>query len=1774
MRKSKWIACTVIAFFVLNGLGIWKALSLWEAHLQGRYPDPELVESPQEETPMNRRQPLRWVWDLPVVSDEVIGEDLHTSPVEMDPIVAGVYQWKNDRTLTFAPQEDWPVAQKIHVKLDTVLTNRHGRVQAVHASHALKGPRLNVQNFETSMRWDRQELQLRLRFNQRVLLKDLRQHVLLVNERGEKMDFQLQSTPQPEEFLIQTEWRRAKTVSLVLKEGLPSALGPVGALGHEKVFPVNAPHRFAYKGRQMEQPTFGPGHVDLSFSSPPDFQSLQDGVLVEPSVDVTVGRGRWWRGNHARITGEFQPGVRYTFTLTKGVKGMNGQPLLEPVQMDVIFPEPQPGLEFAHSGWVLNAEGARQIALNTQNEGGLSLALHRVHENNQIALAVRKSGSGSYKERSFPDQKLTAKVWSSEMPVVENGMTTLDLSDALDELGKGVYRLSVKGRTSRKTVQRLLVVSDVGLLARRHGEEIMVWCVGLRKGEPRNGLEITIWSDTRQPLGTGTTDAQGLVRIPLLPDPTLGRPLVVMAKGDDSLGMLTLDRIQVPEGVKGERPFLTEGHEAYVYTSKGLYRPAETVHARAIVRGKGFTLPEAFPLKMILKNPAGQTVWEGLQTLSDVGTVTAEVDLRPEWPNGSYQFQVSLPGEDSPVWGQTRFTVESFVPPQVVVEASTPSGKRFVDPKFEVLVDARMLYGGAASSHAGYAMVTLEAEEFRSSDYPDYRFSDDRKTRFTRWSRNVGAFETDAQGKARFTINLPEDKISRSALRAVVGLSVKEFSGRTATAFVSRRIDRVSTYMGIRTEVKEDQQISVDVVGVDREGHRIPRSPEVDVEWFRVNWQRGYRRNSNGQYIYMSQEVAVSEGKRKLTLHQGQAELGIRVHGDGNYRVVVTDPETGFSTTSRIWVGKGARTPERADKVVLTLDQNQYASGDQATVQVDAPFDGQALLTVESHTLLLQDVISVENRRGEFRFTVPEQDAANLWVRAVAIRPQPGEGEAPVLRAEGAVPLQLDTRHLEQDLTLSVEETLQPASTIELVLTGTPGAETVVAGVDEGILRLTQFQTPDPGTWFRVLRRIASVTWDGFDELMPELGKGALAGDSEMGGGGAGSFGRRLNPVDAKRFTPLTWWSGVHRFPEDGVLRLRMEMPEFSGRIRWMAVQVGRKGMGATEASSHVARDVVSQQSLPLFLAPGDVTDWTVRLHNQSDHIQTLRLQPEFLGPVDVEGNPVTLKLDPGEVRSHRWRVKANNAIGVARCTLNIEMGETHWEDTIELAVRPVEAFTVSSQSIVLPPGESLELSDPAEMLEGTLQRSFQVSSLPALQLEGAVQYLLRYPYGCLEQTVSAASPALVMPQWVAETKEGAQLIVEAGIQSLWRKQLSDGSFGYWSRRERTSVSGTFMALEFLLDAREQGYKVHEPSLAAGVEWTRRWLAGRNWSSTSSKQNHQLAYASLILAKAGELNPGWVQRLRERRDDLDRLSRVRSAETMVILGHRPEAMKMLHGVTSGDEYLWDWWSATSTNAYLLYVLLQIDPQDGRIPELMEHILSKRNQQGRWGHTYENASVLKALVSYAAVYGREAETPNVQLQLRGGGPEKVTPDQVTPLVSDAAGRLTNQGSRPVYIEERTEGIPLLPPEIEDTFKLTRTLYRPKGIPVKAGESVASGELLAVVMEIANLPQPMKHMVIDQRLPAGLEPLPASAQNRSFPLQQVPTRRRPDKPRHLEVRDDRVLLFPHRLSQRHHVFVVWVRAVTPGEYRFPALFAQGMYQEDVQARTTEIRLQVTP
>ncbi|WFB34693.1 MG2 domain-containing protein [Kiritimatiellota bacterium B12222] len=1772
MSSSVRRVCIVSLFFVLNAFGLWQGLRIWEAHLQGiQRRDPVLVETFPKGKTLLGREKVTWLWDQDVVTPEMVGKVLSDPPVGLNPPMLGEFEWTSERHLSFSPLEDWPVAREMVMEVQTLTTNAHHQVFSLNEVTTLEGPALDVVAANAYHEEGSGDLEVRVQLNTAVDIDVLRTYLQILTPNENERTFSIEPTPYADEFLVTTSWLREEALTVVFREGLYSVHGPQGGLKQDRSYTFKNIRTFTLNGVEVKQPTFGSGEIQLHFSDIPSLQSVRDSLQIEPNVQFSVGKSQWWRRQSCSIRGDFVPGTTYRITLLEGMESIQGRRLKHEVSRELMMPLRSPGLKFAHEGWILNAKGASKIEVLTENEGALDVSLYRVHASNLVDYALRASGSDNGYSASKPEHKLGRVVYAKRLEEIESGSVFVDLSESLAQSGQGVYRLQIRGRNSKQSIDRIVALSDTGLLARQTGDQLWVWALSLDTASGVPEMEVSLWSETRQFLAKGKTDADGVLTLEWLDEEEKGAPRVLMGQKGDSFALLSLVSSQAFPGKNGTRPYLLSGNEAFVYTARGMYRPGEIVNARAIVRGPGFSLPGEFPVQWKLINSAGLIVWESQQNLSDLGTVSSEIQLQPEWPNGRYELCISLPGEDAARWGKTAFYLESFVPPQVVVSAETPHGERSVPEDFVVNIHARMLYGGAAAQHQGKAVLTLQSELFRSSEYPEHVFSDSRKPAFAEWTRPLREFKTNEEGHVSLHVKVPQDKRGPSTLRAVVGVSVTEFSGREASTFLSRRVDRIPYYVGMTLVAEKEDLLSVNVVSVDAEGKKFDGDTELEMAWYRVNRQSGYRRDAKGRYTWFSEDVDVLEGTRKVSLFSGEGAFQLPVVAAGSYRVAFRDLQTGFSCSDTVSVGEYSQRPERADRVVLELDKARYDLGEEATVRVTAPFAGNLLLSLEGAEGLWVRSVEMQDKSQLLTFKVPDVPASNLWLRATVVRSQPVKGVLPVVRSDGVVAMHLNQDTFLHPLSIEVEDQLRPSETVSLALQGEPGAEVVVVGVDEGILLLDDFQTPDPFQWFMALRRAISLQWDSFDDLMPELGAQFFAGNSKMGGGMGSALRKRLNPVDAKRFKPLSWWSGNKRFSEEGRLTVHMDMPEFSGQVRWMAVQVSPQGMGSAEAKSRVGREVIVQQSLPLFLSPGDETQWLFRLHNRSDDSKSITLLPTVKGPLSVHSEGRVLKLEPGEVVQLSWTVKALAEVGKAEATMGIRVDNEFWQDSIELAVRPSESFEVHSKRQLLAPGEQMRVMPQMDMYKGTSLRSLQVSAMPTLQLEGARMYLLRYPYGCVEQTVSAASVALYMPEWSSDATDSAEEIVNAGLIELWKKQRRDGGFGYWTHRDTLSVPGSFAALNFMIEAQDQGYQVDERSLRRAIEWARGYLLSAAWENQEGGSNLSIAQACNVLAKAGELDAGWLQRLRERKESLGSYGKVMAAQAMWASGRGTTALEMLDGV-SQVSFGVGWRSETTGNAELLWLLLQVNPQDARIYPLVELLLSKRNAQGRWAHTYENASVIKAFTAYEKAWPVEEGDFNVLWQTKEGTILHLNNKEKVSLAPVTEGLIRNTGAKVVYVEIRNEGMPLQPAAVQNTFKVDRQLLRLNGEVVKKGEVLTSGEMLMLRLKVSDLPHRVKNLVIDQPLPAGIEALASSQQVKAWTHMQKGVREKVSTARHLEVRDDRLLLFPHEISSASRVYYIRVRAVSPGRYTFPALWGQDMYDDGVVYRGEPSLLEV--
>ena len=532
--------------------------------------------------------------------------------------------------------------------------------------------------------------------------------------------------------------------------------------------------------------------------------------------------------------------------------------------------------------------------------------------------------------------------------------------------------------------------------------------------------------------------------------------------------------------------------------------------------------------------------------------------------------------------------------------------------------------------------------------------------------------------------------------------------------------------------------------------------------------------------------------------------------------------------------------------------------------------------------------------------------------------------------------------------------------------------------------------------------------------------------------------------------------------------------------------------------------------------------------------------------------------------------------------------GAEEYRETLELAVRPASGLRVVSHFAAVKAGETLDVSAPTSWVPASVAQDIRVSGQPSLRLGPALEYVMRYPYGCLEQTVSGAFPLLYAADLAARILPGSAQpsdlsdYILAGILRVLSMQQGDGGFALWPLERGTDRFASLYAAHFLVEARKAGYPVPADRVEAALGWLAERLDQAVVTEVDGEDTawaddmQERAYACHILALAGRPNQGWNARLREQADRLSYPARVRVASALLLSGEPRLATGLLASMglpaARPREIGGLLNSEVRDAALLLMAWLEVDPGHEAVPRLALFI-EQRQQDGRWANTQDNALALLALGQYARRVPADDRPFAATLSLPGGAVRAVnnTEDVCVKVEPGEGGtvRVHNQGPGTLYLAVRSEGVSTEPEAEQDRgLNVRRTYLDLRGQPLQV-ESLVQGDLVIVQLAVDTERRVLENLVIEELLPAGWEienPNLATAQQFGWITEKT------DWCRSRDIRDDRLLLFTGSL-EGHKLFYYAARVVTPGAFVYPPVTAACMYDPEIRSvsggRTVEVR-----
>ncbi|MBV9043547.1 MAG: alpha-2-macroglobulin family protein, partial [Alphaproteobacteria bacterium] len=895
-------------------------------------------------------------------------------------------------------------------------------------------------------------------------------------------------------------------------------------------------------------------------------------------------------------------------------------------------------------------------------------------------------------------------------------------------------------------------------------------------------------------------------------------------------------------------------------TERGVYRPGETVQTTTMLRdrvGEGITAP----LTLIATRPDGlevsRTTVPGDKLLA--GATAWSLKLSNRAPHGRWQIAAYIDPKGDAV-GRVQFDVADFVPQRLKVTLTPETKVVHTGEEIRIKVESRFLYGAPASGLSGEGTAKISVDYDPYPQFKEYQFGRIDDT-FADVNVDMTVPETDALGVTTATGSIGDLAETTLPLKASVTVSIHEPGGRTTDKNVEIPVRTHDTLIGIRPDfeygsVAENARAGFEAIAVNGDGKRIGLSG-LTYSWVREDTTyQWYQQDGSWKYQAVTRDRLISSGQ--ISIGAGAPVKLENKLPYGSYRLTITDPKSGTASSYRFYSGWSASSAgDRPDRIPVAADKPSYKAGEVAHVNIKPTANGKALVVVAGDKVFSSQLIDAPASGASVDIPVSADWGPGAYVLVTDYRPlNDSTGHEPV-RAVGLTWLQVDNSARTITASIGGPQKVLPRQkiVIPVSLKGLDSGEeayVTLAAVDEGILQLTNYQSPDPNTYYFGKRMLGVGMRDDYGRLIkPE--KGAVGAMRE----GGDSFGGR--PLAVVPTKTVALFSGLVKVGADGVANVALDIPDFNGELRLMAVAISKGKLGHADRPLTVRDPVVADIVFPRFLAPGDKASAALNMNNVEGKPGTYVATLTTSGPVGVPGGTGKTVINQALRVGQRVLLPVQlegRGIGIATVALNVRgpggFTVSHsWQiesRAPQLDVARDETMPLNAKATYTANGQLV-----ADLIRGTPTVGLTVASAHGYSdVPGLLKWLDKYPYGCIEQTTSRAMPLLVfndLSDLAGLPRDNAlRPRVQDAIDSVLDMQNYGGNFGMWSAGSDSDPWISVFALDFLYQAKDKGYIVPNDALKRGSSWL------RSAAATDSNSDATRAYAFYLLARTGQVN--------------------------------------------------------------------------------------------------------------------------------------------------------------------------------------------------------------------------------------------------------------------------------------------------------------------------------
>ena len=1340
--------------------------------------------------------------------------------------------------------------------------------------------------------------------------------------------------------------------------------------------------------------------------------------------------------------------------------------------------------------------------------------------------------------------------------------------------------------------------SNLGMIVKRNSlNKLWIAVSNILDTKPIGKAQVTAYNFQLQPIGKGETNGEGFVEI--TPN---GVPFIIVAESDKQKAYVRVvdgEEQSVSRFDVGGKD-IQKGLKGFIYGERGVWRPGDTLHISFILEDREKRIPDKHPVALEIYNPRGQFYTKMISTQGMNGFYTFDVPTQATDPTGLWNAYIKVGGTTF----HKGLRIETIKPNRLKINLALPKVLQATDKDFYAPLTSTWLTGATASKLKAKVEMSLSKVNTQFKNYGQYIFNNPA-TDFTTIKTDIFDGTLDAEGKANVMLKVPTATEAPGMLNATFTTRVFEPGGDASIYTQTIPFSPFTSYVGINLNqpkgkyIETDKDHVFDIVTVNTQGQLV-NSSNLEYKIYRIGWSWWWENSgeSFGTYINNSSITPVASGN--LQTRGGKASFKFRIDYPswGRYLVYVKDKESGHATGGTVyvdwpeWRGRSSKTdPSGIKMLAFSLNKDSYEIGETATAIIPAAAGGRALVSIENgSTVLRQEWIEVSNGGDtKYTFKITPEMTPNVYLHISLLQPHAQTVNDLPIRMYGVVPVFVTNSQTVLQPQIQMPEVLRPETNFNVTVsekTGKPMTYTL-AIVDDGLLDLTNFKTPDPWNDFYSREALGIRTWDMYDNV---LGASAGSYSSLFSTGGDAT----LKPADAKanRFKPVVKFIGPFYLGKGKSQTHTLKLPMYVGSVRAMVVAGQEGAYGNAEKTAFVRTPLMMLSTLPRVLSIQEEITVPVNIFAMENQVKnvTVSLQASGGGVQIVGANQQSLKFSQPDDQLVFFTLKTGSKTGKATIHLTANGGGQQTKETIEIEVRNPNPVVTLRNSQWVEAGQSKELSYNLSSSSANNQIKLEVSRIPSVDISRRFDFLYNYQHHCTEQLTSKALPLLFVGQFKTIDKIEAEKIktnVQEAIRQIYGRQLPNGGFVYWPGNAVADEWISSYAGMFLTLAQEKGYAVHSNVLNKWKRFQR--AAAQNWRMPQDasgwqqwQSELQQAFRLYTLALAGAPEYGAMNRMKEQAG-LSIQAKWRLAATYALTGKMKPAEELVYNaettVSPYSSMNQIYGSSDRDEAMILETLILMNRERDALQQAK--VVSKNLSQENWFSTQSTAFALMAMGRLAEKLSGSLDftwTWNGKQQPAVKSAKAVFEKEISTSPKSGTVAVKNQGKGALSVDliTRTQLLNDTLPAISDNLRMDIRYASMDGKPMSVND-IRQGTDFTAIVSISNTSGTTDYtnLALTHIIPSGWE-----VYNERMTVPEAEPQETTDSSGNVsgqytyqDIRDDRVLTYFNLRRGETKIFTIRLQATYAGNFILPAVQCEAMYDVNVQARSKAGRTTVS-